>query len=142
MFNSLRRGLPSSAGGVDWKPSSHLKVKRMRIGEVARTVGLPAATIRYYEHEGLLARVARSDSNYRSYGPEVIDKLGFIQQCRSLGIGLVEIRRLLALAAEPGADCGEVDAMLDEHIEKVRQQRRQLAKLERNLRALRADCHP
>lgn len=114
----------------------------MRIGALAKTLGLPAATIRFYEKEGLIAPPARSESNYRSYGADVAKRVEFIQQCRTLGISLKEIRRLLMLSEAPGADCGEVDVMLDKHIASVREQRRKLAKLERDLKALRADCHP
>ena len=114
----------------------------MRIGELAEQVGVSVETIRYYEQQGLLEKPARSESNYRRYGAEATKRLGFIRQCRSLGIGLTEIRPLLKLAEAPGANCGEVDALLDEHIRKVREQRRNLASLERQLKALRADCKP
>lgn len=114
----------------------------MRIGELAEQVGVSVETIRYYEQQGLLEKPARSASNYRRYGPEAAKRLGFIRQCRALGIGLTEIRPLLKLAQAPGAHCGEVDALLDEHIRKVREQRRNLAKLERQLKSLRADCKP
>jgi Cd(II)/Pb(II)-responsive transcriptional regulator len=114
----------------------------MRIGELAQKVGVPVATIRYYEQEGLLPQPSRSESNYRQYGADATKRLAFIAQCRSLDISMAEIRRLLNLAEMPGADCGEVDTMLDEHIDRVRQQRRSLAKLEKALMALRRDCHP
>lgn len=114
----------------------------MRIGELASRVGLPVATIRYYEQEGLLDKPGRTDSGYRSYGSEVAERLGFVQRCRALGIGIAEIRRLLSLAETPSADCGVVDVLLDEHIKNVQAQRRELAKLERDLKTLRADCHP
>ncbi len=114
----------------------------MRIGELASRVGLPVATIRYYEQEGLLDRPGRTDAGYRSYGSGVAERLGFVQRCRALGIGIAEIRRLLSLAQTPSADCGAVDLLLDEHIRNVQAQRRELAKLERDLKALRADCHP
>jgi Cd(II)/Pb(II)-responsive transcriptional regulator len=114
----------------------------MRIGELAKKAGVAVATLRYYEDEGLIEPPARSESNYRRYGPEVVKRLGFVLRCRSLGIGLPEIRRLLDLAQAPDANCGEVDVLLDEHIRNVREQRRNLAKLERELKALRADCHP
>ncbi|OMQ58246.1 Cd(II)/Pb(II)-responsive transcriptional regulator [Burkholderia pseudomallei] len=113
----------------------------MRIGDLAKIVGVPVATIRYYEQEGLIEKPVRSDSNYRHYGSEGVARLGFIRRCRLLGMSLTEIRRLLKLTEEPHADCGEVDALLDEHISDVREQRRNLAKLERELRTLRADCH-
>lgn len=114
----------------------------MHIGELAKIVNVPVATIRYYEQEGLVEKPARSDSNYRRYGSETVTRLGFIRRCRSLGISLTEIRRLLKLTEAPDANCGEVDVLLDEHISNVREQRRNLAKLERDLKELRADCHP
>ncbi len=114
----------------------------MRIGELAEQVGVSVETIRYYEQQGLLENPARSESNYRRYGAEATKRLGFIRQCRSLGMSLTEIRPLLKLAEAPGAHCGEVDVLLDEHIRKVREQRRNLAKLERQLKSLRADCKP
>ena len=114
----------------------------MRIGELARKAAVPVATIRYYEQSGLLDKPARSESNYRRYGSEAVARLGFIRRCRSLSISLMEIGRLLRLAEAPDADCAEVDALLDEHIASVREQRRNLIKLERELKTLRADCHP
>ena len=41
----------------------------MHIGELARRTGIQVETIRYYEREGLLPEPARSDGNYRVYGP-------------------------------------------------------------------------
>lgn len=114
----------------------------MRIGELAEKTGVSVPTIRYYEQEGLLPVPPRSEGNYRQYGQEDAKRLIFIAQCRSLDIGVAEIRRLLDLAETPAADCGEVDTILDQHIAKVREQRRNLAKLEKTLVALRQDCHP
>ncbi len=114
----------------------------MRIGELAARADVPVATIRYYEQSGLLEKATRSESNYRRYGSEAATRLGFIKRCRSLGISLAEIRRLLDLAKSPEANCSEVDVLLDQHISNVREQRRSLARLERELTELRADCHP
>ncbi len=114
----------------------------MQIGELASKAGVSVATIRYYEREGLLAPAVRSPSNYRRYAAETVKRLGFIHRCRTLQIGLAEIRRLLKLAQAADANCSEVDVLLDQHIERVRKQRRELARLERELIALRADCHP
>lgn len=114
----------------------------MRIGEIAEQTGVSVAAIRYYEKEGLLPKSSRSESNYRQYGTDATKRLAFITQCRSLDISMTEIRQLLNLAQMPEADCREVDAILDKHIDQVRQQRRNLAKLEKALLALRRDCHP
>lgn len=114
----------------------------MRIGELAKQVGVSVEAIRYYEQQGLLDKAARSESNYRSYGSDTTKRLEFIRLCRGLDMSLVEIQTLLKMAAAPSADCGAVDVLLDEHIRKVREQRSDLAKLEKQLKLLRVDCHP
>ncbi|MDE2000135.1 MAG: Cd(II)/Pb(II)-responsive transcriptional regulator [Burkholderiales bacterium] len=114
----------------------------MKIGELARKSGASAKTIRFYEEQGLLGEAARTESNYREYASADLDRLQFVLQCRSLDLGLQEIKRLLSLRSTPDANCGEVDELLDEHIRKVQQQRKSLAKLEKALKSLRADCHP
>lgn len=114
----------------------------MRIGELARKTGVTVETIRFYERQGLLGEATRSDANYRVYAGDAETRLSFIRRCRSLDIGLAEIARLLHLADSPEADCGSVDTMLDQHIKRVQGQRRELARLERDLKSLRADCDP
>jgi len=114
----------------------------MKIGELARRSGASARTIRFYEAQGLLGEAARTESNYREYRTEDLGRLHFILQCRALDIGLTEIARLVSLRQMPDANCGEVDEMLDAHIVKVQEQRKSLAILEKELKALRADCHP
>jgi Cd(II)/Pb(II)-responsive transcriptional regulator len=114
----------------------------MRIGELAKQAGVSVETIRYYEQQGLLEKSARSDSNYRRFGSDAEKRLRFIVQCRLLDMSMKDIQRLLSLVDTPEANCGDVDEMLDEHIAKVREQRRNLEKLEKSLLALRSDCHP
>ena len=53
---------------------------------------------------------------------------------------LDEIRALLRLREAPSQDCGEVNALLDEHIGHVAQRIRELRVLEKDLKALRARC--
>ena len=100
-------------------------------------------TIRHYEREGLLPPPPRTEGNYRLYRAADVERLGFIRQCRGLDMSLDEIRRLLALRDAPpaeGADCGEVNALLDEHIGHVAERLRELRQLDRELKALRAAC--
>ena len=73
----------------------------MRIGDLGKIVDVPVATIRYYEQEGLIEKPARSDANYRRFGSDAVTRLGFIRQCRALGISLTEIRS--AIEADGGA---------------------------------------
>ncbi len=112
----------------------------MKIGELAAATDTPVETIRYYEKQGLLPAPARSASNYRVYGPAHVERLQFIRQGRSLDMSLDEVRVLLHYKDSPGSDCGDVNALLDEHIGHVSQRIRELKRLEKHLRELRAQC--
>jgi len=112
----------------------------MRIGELARASGTPIETIRFYEREGLLPAPARTEGNYRIYDAAHAERLSFIRQCRNLDMTLDEVRALLRFRDAPQSDCGEVNLLLDEHVEHVAQRIRELKTLEKELRALRARC--
>jgi hypothetical protein len=51
------------------------------------------------------------------------------------------VRILLRYLDRPAADCGEVNAVLDEHIEQVARRVRELKLQEKQLRGLRAHCN-
>ena len=113
----------------------------MKIGELAAATDTAVETIRFYERERLVPEPARTDSNYRQYGPAHVQRLAFIRRCRSLDMSLDEVRVLLRFLDRPAADCGEVNAVLDEHIEHVARRVRELKVLEKQLRELRAHCN-
>ena len=112
----------------------------MRIGALAEATGTPAETIRFYEREGLLPAAARADNNYRLYTEAHADRLAFIRHCRNLDMTLDEVRALLKFKDAPQQDCGEVDALLDQHIEHVAQRIRELRALAGELKLLRSRC--
>ena len=112
----------------------------MKIGDLAKATGTQAETIRYYEREGLLPEPARTDANYRRYDQTHVERLSFIRQCRSLDMTLDEIRSLLRFKAAPAAHCGEVNELIDEHMEHVAERIRELKRLQAELRELRAQC--
>lgn len=112
----------------------------MKIGELAAATDTAVETIRFYEREALISEPSRSDSNYRQYGPVHVQRLAFIRRCRSLDMSLDEVRTLLRYLDRPAAGCGEVNAVLDEHIEHVARRLRELKVLEKQLRELRAHC--
>ncbi|WP_293225760.1 Cd(II)/Pb(II)-responsive transcriptional regulator [Ottowia sp.] len=112
----------------------------MKISELAAATDTPADTIRYYERAGLLPVPARTGNNYRHYDAGHAARLAFIRQARGLDMSLDEIRTLLRWQAEPGADCGAVNALVDEHIRHIATRIRELRALERQLKVLRAQC--
>jgi Cd(II)/Pb(II)-responsive transcriptional regulator len=114
--------------------------RRLKIGELARATGTDIQTIRFYEREGLLKAPSRTSGNYRDYASEHVDRLAFIRHCRSLDMALSEVRVLLRFKDEPDEDCGEVNGLLDEHIEHVATRIRELKALEQELKTLRSRC--
>jgi DNA-binding transcriptional MerR regulator len=88
----------------------------VRIGDLSAATGTPVETICFYEHERLLPPARRAENNYRIYTTSHVERLAFIRQCRNLDMTLDEVRALLALRDTPSEDCGEVNALLDEHI--------------------------
>ena len=112
----------------------------MKIGELAATTQTQIETIRYYEREGLLPQAPRSEGNYRIYGPEHVERLAFVRHCRSLDMTLEEIRKLLSFKDAPQSDCGEVNALIDEHIGHVAMRIGELKRLEKQLKTLREQC--
>lgn len=112
----------------------------MKIGELAAAAATQIETIRFYEREGLIPSTERSAGNYRVYGDSHVQRLVFIRRCRSLDMGLDEIRALLSFVDQPEADCGAVDRVLDDHIGHVAARISELQALEGELRDLRAKC--
>lgn len=114
--------------------------KLLKIGAVAAASGTPVETIRFYEREGLLAHAARTESNYRAYGADDVERLRFIRRCRSLDMALSEIRALLLIADRPAQSCDGVNGILDAHIEHVSARIGELKALEKALKLLREQC--
>lgn len=114
----------------------------MQISELARQAQTAVDTVRHYEKIGLLPAPTRLDNGYRSYGPAHLQRLRFIRRCRLLDIGLADIARLLSFAAQPQADCREVDQLIEAQIAQVRERIDHLQALEQQLRELRQHCPP
>lgn len=112
----------------------------MKIGELAVESTTPIETIRYYEREGLLPAPARTQGNFRVYDASHKERLLFVRFCRGLDMSLDEVRVLLRFKDAPAEDCGDVNALLDEHIGHVSTRIRELRALEKQLKGLRARC--
>ncbi|QWB22969.1 MULTISPECIES: MerR family transcriptional regulator [Streptomyces] len=68
----------------------------LTIGDLARVTGLTVRTIRYWSDEGALPPVARSAGGYRLYDAASVARLELIRTLRELGLGLADVRRVLA----------------------------------------------
>lgn len=112
----------------------------MRIGELGEASGVDIETIRYYEKIRLLPKPVRSSNGYRAYDENHLERLAFIRHCRALDISLADIGRLLEFVTHPNKDCGDIDALIDTHLARVRARLKSMRALEQQLAALRQQC--
>ncbi len=66
----------------------------MKIGELARELGVSADTLRFYERSGLLPRPRRRENGYRDYGPMELERIRLLLDLRRLDLPLDEAARL------------------------------------------------
>ncbi|MEO7108182.1 MAG: Cd(II)/Pb(II)-responsive transcriptional regulator [Rhodoferax sp.] len=112
----------------------------MKIGELAQSAQCTVETVRYYEKTGLLSEPSRTAGNFRVYGPEHLERLRLIRNCRALDMSHEEIHSLLRLASQAGDDCGAINAVFDQHIAHVDARIRELTQLKHQLSTLRQRC--
>ena len=86
----------------------------LRIGEVAKLLGVTPKTVRHYEKVGLLQQPERSEAGYRLYCADDLLRLHRIKRLRSLGLSLAQVKAVLG---EPGSGNelrGVLEALLGE----------------------------
>ncbi|MFD3655404.1 MerR family transcriptional regulator [Streptomyces sp. NPDC058620] len=103
----------------------------MRIGEIAALVGVTSRAIRHYHHIGLLPEPERRGNGYRTYSVRDAVLLARIRRLTELGLGLDEVRDVLADDAgrELVEVLGELDADLARQEQEIRDRRGRLAAL-------------
>lgn len=114
-----------------------MQEKRPYIGEIAKGLGISPKTVRWYEAQGLLDEPARTESGYRAYSAEDIERLKFIRKAFAFGFSSKEIKDILELRAHGSAPCELVIELITGKIRDVQQQVRDLQQLERELTELR-----
>ena len=70
------------------------------IKEVAERTNISAHVLRYYEKEGVLPRIDRSQGGSRRYTDEDLDLLGLITCLKNTGMPLKDIRTFVQLREE------------------------------------------
>jgi len=66
----------------------------VRIGELARQVGVSTDTVRFYERSGWLPRPPRRDNDYREYGEPDVEHLRLLIDLRRLDLPLEDAARI------------------------------------------------
>ncbi|WP_093801081.1 MerR family transcriptional regulator [Streptomyces sp. Wb2n-11] len=103
----------------------------MRIGELAALAGVTPRAVRHYHHQGLLPEPPRLANGYRVYGVRHAVLLARIRRLTGLGLGLDEVRDVLAddAGTELAVVLRELDADLARQEADVRRRRARLGEL-------------
>jgi DNA-binding transcriptional MerR regulator len=112
----------------------------MKISDLSRATGVDVETIRYYEKSGLLPAPPREANGYRHYGPQQLERLAFVRHCRALDIPLADVKALLDFAQGEPDTGGNIEALVEAQLKRVRARLKSLRALERQLAQLRDRC--
>ncbi len=88
----------------------------MRIGELAQRAEVTAKTIRYYESIGVMREPARTQSGYRDYHDDAIERLRFVRDAQATGLTLSEIRSVLEMKDSGARTCEHTRSLLRAHL--------------------------
>lgn len=120
----------------------------MRIGELSARTGVSRRSLRYYEQHGLL-RARRSTTGWREYDDEAVGRAANVAALLARGLTIEGVKRLEpCLSMAHLAECDDpaiaIDTyeqrltVLDERLDRLRQQRARLSEALNELRAERA----
>jgi DNA-binding transcriptional MerR regulator len=100
----------------------------MRIGEMAGRAGVPAKTIRFWEHQALLPPPARTPAGYRDYDPAILERLAFIRHAQAAGLTLEHIRQVLVIRDGGQPPCVHVTGLINRRLGEVEARLAQLSR--------------
>ena len=66
------------------------------VGEAAKLLGVSASTLRYYESEGLLPTLGRSQGGQRLFGEQELEACRVIGCLKQSGLSIKDIKRFMA----------------------------------------------
>ena len=77
----------------------------MKIGEIATEAGVTVDTVRFYERVGVLPPPARTESGYRDYERDTIERIKLTRELQAIGFTLTDAVDALAAHDAGGATC-------------------------------------
>jgi MerR family transcriptional regulator, copper efflux regulator len=113
----------------------------MTIKKTAELAGVGVETVRFYERENLIPAPPRTQSGYRLYPPEVVDRIRFIKRSQNLGFSLPEIRDLLSLTVQPGTTPADIRATAERKILDIEKKIETLQRMRSTLLRVTRACH-
>ncbi len=100
------------------------------IKQIAELTNLTPYTLRYYDKEGLLPSIGRTDTGMRRFSDSDLEWLGMICCLKNTGMSIREIRRFVELSREGDETLKTRFDMLVEHKKTVETE---IARMEKHL---------
>ncbi|MEY8351847.1 MerR family transcriptional regulator [Lachnospiraceae bacterium 54-53] len=98
------------------------------IKQVSEKTHLKPHVLRYYEREGLLPLVCRSESGIRRYTEDDLEWLGLICCLKNTGMAIRQIKEFVELSMQGGETLRQRCDMLAEHKKEVEAQMEEMQK--------------
>lgn len=96
------------------------------IGELSKLLGINSSTLRYYEKEGLLPAVSRSEGGVRKYGETELVMLRLIDCLKMTGMPLKDIKEFIIMVQQGDETIDARLALFEKQKKAVEQQMEQL----------------
>jgi Hg(II)-responsive transcriptional regulator len=90
-------------------------LKGLSSSEVAKECNVNVETIRYYERRDLLPKVPRTESGYRIFSTEIVDRIKFIKRAQELDFSLSEIKKLISITENDSSFTSQEIQQFAEH---------------------------
>ena len=107
-------------------------MKKYKISELAKLAGVTSVALRYYEKIGLLKPISYSESGYRLYGNNEIERIKFINNAKILGLKLEEIKQLLEFI-DNEASSNKIKSLITKKTKEIELKLAQLKQLQQQL---------
>jgi DNA-binding transcriptional MerR regulator len=102
----------------------------LTVSQLAKICGLSRSTLLYYESIGLLSPECRSDSNYRRYSTQQLERLRTICAYKDAGLRLSDIQQILS--EQPNEATAVLEHRLielDQEIETLREHQKAILRM-------------
>ncbi len=111
--------------------------KLIKIGDLAKRVGVTVRTVRYYEELGLFSPAQISPGGFRLYTEDDLRKLNYIKRFKNLDFPLDEILRLLSSSEGDQNKSEKISSnltLLQTQLEQVEEKMKQLETIKKDIK--------
>ena len=96
------------------------------IGEISKMMNVAPSTLRYYEKEGLLPFIKRSESGIRVFGESDFGWFSIIHCLKQAGMSIKDIKKYMDMITEGDSSIGERLVIFEKQRAKVERQIKEL----------------